>query len=240
MLRLLGIVITIGLADSLNPTTIAPALYLASGERARGRVVEFTAAVFLVYLIGGIAIALGPGRLLISLIPHPHHRLAYLIELGAGVAMLAAGALLWRHRYRLTDPERSRFETRGRSGWLLGATITAIELPTAFPYFAAIAAVVGGGVGPAKQVMLLVIFNLCFVLPLLIITAILTFAGGSAARMLGSLRDFLNVHWPRLLAVVGVSAGLFVILLGATGLAGIEHDRFGRFMRHFHHRLIHP
>ena len=43
MLRLIGIVISIGLADSLNPTTIAPALYLATGENARNRVAEFTA-----------------------------------------------------------------------------------------------------------------------------------------------------------------------------------------------------
>ena len=47
MLRLIGIVISIGLADSLNPSTIAPALYLATGERARERVAEFTLAVFL-------------------------------------------------------------------------------------------------------------------------------------------------------------------------------------------------
>ena len=41
MLRLIGVVVSIGLADSLNPTTIAPALYLASGEHARARVTEY-------------------------------------------------------------------------------------------------------------------------------------------------------------------------------------------------------
>ena len=51
MLRLVGIVISIGLADSLNPSTIAPALYLATGERGRERVAEFTFAVFAVYFL---------------------------------------------------------------------------------------------------------------------------------------------------------------------------------------------
>ena len=37
MLRLIGLVISIGLADSLNPTTIAPALYLATGQGRRAR-----------------------------------------------------------------------------------------------------------------------------------------------------------------------------------------------------------
>ena len=33
MIRLIGLCISIGLADSLNPSTIAVALYLATGER---------------------------------------------------------------------------------------------------------------------------------------------------------------------------------------------------------------
>jgi cytochrome c biogenesis protein CcdA len=239
LLRLLGIVISIGLADSLNPTTIAPALYLASGERARGRVFEFTLAVFSVYLVGGLIIALGPGQLLLSLVPHPHHRVAYLIELGAGVAMLTAAALLWRHRGRLTELEQPQFDPRGRSSWVLGATITAIELPTAFPYFAVIAAVVGGGGGVTRQVVLLVVFNLCFILPLIGIALTLTFAGDQAGRLLGIGRDFLQAHWPKLLAGVGVLVGLFVILLGATGLASTHND-FGQFLHRVRHKLIHP
>ena len=71
MLRLIGVVVSIGLADSLNPTTIAPALFLATGEHARKAVFEFTVGVFLVYFLGGVAIALGPGQLLLSLVPKP-------------------------------------------------------------------------------------------------------------------------------------------------------------------------
>ncbi len=35
MLRLIALVVSIGLADSMNPSTVVPALYLASGERPR-------------------------------------------------------------------------------------------------------------------------------------------------------------------------------------------------------------
>jgi cytochrome c biogenesis protein CcdA len=202
-------------------------------------VAEFTLAVFAVYLVGGLAIALGPGQLLLSLIPHPHHRVAYFIELGAGVAMLAAALLLWRHRARLTDREQQQFDPRGRSSWVLGATITAIELPTAFPYFAAIAAVVGGGGGLTRQVFLILVFNICFVLPLVGILLTLTFAGEGAGRLLGRGRDFLQAHWPKLLSVIGVLAGLFVILLGATGLASTHND-FGQFLHRIRHHLVHP
>ena len=83
-----------------------------------------------------------------------------------------------------------------KSSAILGATITAVELPTAFPYFAAIAAIVGSGLDPARQVFLLVLFNVCFILPLVGIWATLTFAGDRADRMLAIGRDFLERHWP--------------------------------------------
>ncbi len=146
MLRLIGLCISIGIADSVNPTTIAPALYLASGPDARTRVMQFTAAVFIVYLSGGVIIALGPGQLLLSLVPHPGRHLSYILELVAGVAMLTAAAFLWGYRDRLGHREvQPEVRTERRSSALLGATITAVELPTAFPYFAVIAAVVGAG-----------------------------------------------------------------------------------------------
>src|SRR5205807_677385 len=113
-----------------------------------------------------------------SLVPHPRRSVRYGIELGVGVALVIAAALLWRHRERLAENALPRRDPEGRSGVLLGATITALELPTAFPYFAAIAAIVGSGLDPARQIILLVLFNVCFVLPLVGIVATLTFAKG--------------------------------------------------------------
>jgi len=216
MLRLLGIVISIGLADSINPSTIAPALLLASGERPKENVSRFTAAVFLVYFLGGAAIALGPGQLVLSLVPHPDRDATATIEIAVGAALLITGALLWRHRRRLADlPDVSPGR---RSSALLGATITAIELPTAFPYFAAIAAIVGSGRDLVPQVILLLAFNICFVLPLLGIMAILEFAGDRTEAVLARARLFLTRYWPVLLATVVVLAGGLAITLGATHL----------------------
>jgi cytochrome c biogenesis protein CcdA len=230
MLRLIGLVVSIGIADSLNPTTIAPALYLATGDRARERVTQFTIGVFLVYLLGGAAIALGPGQLLLSLFSHPHRIARAVIEIVAGVAMLIAAVWLWRHRERLSEREPPDFKADGRSSAILGATITAIELPTAFPYFAAIAAIVGSGLDPARQVVLLVLFNVCFVAPLIGIVGTLTFASDSAEQKLASIREWLREHWPVLLAMVAVIAGVIVIVLGVTGLAG-PRGRVGRAVR---------
>ncbi len=233
MLRLVGIVMSIGLADSLNPTTIAPALYLATGERARGRVAEFTAGVFAVYFLGGAAIAVGAGQLIKPLLPHPRHHVADIIEIAVGAAMIAAAAMLWRHRSRLSLRAPPDFDPRGKSSWVLGASITAVELPTAFPYFAAIAAIVGSGLGPARDLVLLLLFNFCFVLPLLGILAVLTFKGEQADEVLSQARGFLQRHWPAVLAGLALLAGVFVVALGLTGLASTKSE----LARDFHHTL---
>jgi cytochrome c biogenesis protein CcdA len=239
MIRLIGLVISIGLADSLNPSTIAPALYLASGERPRSRVTEFTVAVFLVYLLGGIVIAAGPGRLLLSALPSPHRHARHVIETATGVALLAGAAILWRYRARLADRDLPYEVPQRKSSLLLGAGISAVELPTAFPYFAAIAAIVGSGVDPANQLALLLLFNACFVLPLLGIVGTLTFAGDRAEHLLGAWRSFLQRHWPAVLALLLVLAGSFALTLGVTGFAAAGRGRFGRFARGLR-GVLHP
>lgn len=240
MLRLVGLVISIGLADSVNPSTIAPALYLASGERARGKVTEFTIGVFAVYLAGGVLIALGPGQLIRSLLPHPHHQARDIAELVAGVLLIVAAVLIWRHRGRLTARGLPKGAQR-KSNLILGATITAVELPTAFPYFAVIAAVVGSGLDPGREFVLLLLFNVCFVLPLVGIIGTLTFAGRHAERILAVGRNFLERHWPKLLAGLVLLVGVIALLIGVTGLASRGHGGFPRFFRHVRHLFhLHP
>jgi cytochrome c biogenesis protein CcdA len=234
MLRLIGIVISIGLADSLNPSTIGPALYIATGERARERVAEFTFAVFVVYFVGGAAIALGAGALIRPLLPHPRHHITNFIEVAVGVALIAGAAFLWRYRHRLADRDPPRFDPHGRSSWVLGASITAVELPTAFPYFAAIAAIVGADFDVVRDLILLLLFNVCFIAPLLLILGTLTFAPDKSERVLSVARAFLQRHWPAVLAGLALLAGLFVVLLGVTGI-GATHSRFLRRL----HRTLH-
>lgn len=217
MIRLLGIVISIGLADSLNPTTVAPALYMASGEHPKSAVTQFTIAVFSVYLLGGAFIMLGPGELVLSLVPKPSADTRQILEVVAGVVLIIVGLLLLRYRKHLGAKPLPQVKPGGRASWVLGATVTAVELPTAFPYFGAVAAIVGSGLGLLQRVILLLVFNVCFVAPLIAIILVLEFAPGSADTVLGRARDFLQRYWPVLLGVVALIAGAITIALGATG-----------------------
>src|SRR5579875_3029830 len=170
MIRLLGLVASIAFADSLNPSTIGPALYLASGERPRRSVMEFVAGTFVVTLLGGLLVTLGPGEALLALVPRPDATSRYIAETVGGVITLLAAGVLWTkrgslgHRQHVERPPRRR-----RSPALLGAGIAAVELPTAFPYFAAIVAIVGSGQSLGVRIMAVAVYNVIFVLPLLAI-----------------------------------------------------------------------
>ncbi len=231
MLRLIGLAVSIGLADSMNPSTIAPGLYLAMGREARAGVIRFTLAVFAVNLAGGAAIALGPGEALLAIVPKPDATARYIAETVAGVVMLVAAAVLWRRRKVLARRELPAPSEGGRSALVLGLTIGAVELPTAFPYFAVIAAVVGSGFDPLRQLVLLALYNVAFVLPLILMVLTLTFAPDRAQRILTRVRDLLQRHWPTLLAVLALLAGAFVTVIGVTGLTGRSHSTAGRLSR---------
>ncbi len=234
MARLLVLMISIGLADSLNPSTIAPALYLASGRRAVVNVAEFTIAVFVVYLGGGCLIALGPGELLRNLISDVlvEEEVRCAGEIVAGALLIVGAVLIWRRRGRMVARGIPGANPKRRSSALLGATITAIELPTAFPYFAAIAAIVGSGLGAIRGFFLLFVFNLCFVVPLIGIEAVLVFSGEAAEKVLGRGRRFLERRWPHIVVILLSVIGVIAVIFGATGLASGIHGNLGRFFRH--------
>jgi cytochrome c biogenesis protein CcdA len=95
-----------------------------------------------------------------------------------------------------------------------------VELPTAFPYFAAIAAIIASDLAVPQQVALLVLFNLAFILPVLAILFVLVAFGARADRVLGEASNWLQRQWPVLLAALGAVVGTGILGAGAIGLAG--------------------
>jgi len=218
--RLALIVVSIGLADSLNPSTVGPALYLATTRHARRQIAEFALGVFAVNLIGGALIALGPGQLLLALVPHPSPAAKHITEVIVGAAIIVAAVTLWFQRQRLAVRSLPGIAKRSGPGLVLGAGISLVELPTAFPYLAAIAAIVASDLAVTQQVALLVLFNLAFILPVLAILFVVVAFGARADRVLGVASDWLQRQWPVLLAVVGLVVGAAILGVGAMGLAG--------------------
>ena len=212
------LVLGIALVDGLNPSTIAPALVLAVKQRGVVLVSLFTLGVFAPSLAAGLLVVAGPGQALIDLIPHLGPLAKQLFEIGAAVVLAVLAWILWIHRHRVAGG-MSREPPGGAMGAAgLGAGIILAELPTAFPYFAALAAIIGSSAGLAGKLELVVLFNVAFVLPLLVIVGVRAFAGPRSEALLaltrGAMERYAGVILP---FVVGLIAAVLFIL----GLVGI-------------------
>jgi cytochrome c biogenesis protein CcdA len=218
MRHLLAVVLLIAAADSANPSTIAPALYFAAGKTPFRSLLGFIGGVAVVNVVGGLVILLGPGEALLALIPHPGLEARHLIELGLGLALLVLALVLWLARKHVASHVAGGQGWSDRSSFLVGAGIMAAELPTAFPYFAALAAIVASGESLTAQISILGLYTLVFVAPLLAILGVRLLAGDRGERWLGRLRAGLDQRLAVLLPCLVLVAAVVLIVLGTVGV----------------------
>jgi cytochrome c biogenesis protein CcdA len=219
VLALIALVAAVAAIDSANPTTVGPALYLATTKSARSSVAQFTLGVFAVSLAGGVILTFGPGKLLVDALPRPGHDVEHWIEIGLGVAALIAAAVLWQLRARLSGRAHHKEHQVGRSSLLLGAGIMLVEFPTALPYFAVIAALVESEASSLAQLLLLVLFNVIFVAPLVVILGVRLLASDKAVERLERLRAAIHRRMGVLIPAAVALVGVVLILVGGVGLA---------------------
>ena len=214
----LAIVIGIGLLDSANPATVVPALYLAAGPNGVKSVAGFLAGFAAANMALGVVLALGPGEAIKRHIPHAGDHTRHVVELAAGGLLLVVAAALWWQRHRVSHHVAAGTKHLDRNSLLLGAGIAVVEIPTAVPYFAAIAVIVGSGERAATEVLLLAVFNLCFLLPVIVLLGLRMLAGERSRawlfRLRGRIDAWLATLAPALVAVVG----LVLFVTGAVGL----------------------
>jgi Sap, sulfolipid-1-addressing protein len=217
MLGLILVVGSIGIADSINPSTLVPALWLASTPQARG-VGSYALGVFAVYLAGGLVLVFGPGPSLIAAL----HRLSgpaeHGLEAGLGVLALGLAITVWRSRRSGPVAPRARRSYSRTSGFALGAGIMAVELPTAFMYFGAVSTILAARLTAPAEVSLLITYNILFAAPLLVLLLVLRAAGGHAERWIGLAEKALSRAGPLVLAAVAGVAGAVLVTIGLSGL----------------------
>jgi cytochrome c biogenesis protein CcdA len=220
MLKLAVTVVGIGLADCINPSLIGGELFVATGERPRHKAIAFTVAAWTVTFVFGLAFALGLGDLILALVPKPGRTVKYGLITAAGVVLVVGGALVWVRRGTLVSKEASndRHDSH-RPAALMGAGIAGLELLTAFPYFAAIAIIVGSGVSNAGRLFLLILYCVIYALPLIVIAVLIAVMGERADRILGPVGSWLSAHWPAVVAPFSAAFGIGVLAFGIIGLS---------------------
>jgi cytochrome c biogenesis protein CcdA len=195
-----------------------PALYLAAGPNGVKTVAGFLAGFAAANMALGVVLALGPGEAIKRHVPHAGEHTKQVIELSIGAVLLVVAAALWWQRSRVSHQVAAGTKHLDRNALLLGAGIAVVEIPTALPYFAAIAVIVGSSHGAVTQVLLLAIFNLCFLLPVIALLGLRMLAGERSRawlfRLRGRVDAWLATLAPALVAIVGAA----LVAIGAVGL----------------------
>jgi cytochrome c biogenesis protein CcdA len=219
MLVLLALIVSVAAVDSINPSTLGPALLLALGRHPKRDVAAFTLGVFAVSTAGGLVLIFGPGRALLAVVSKPGPHTVHLIEIATGAVLVAAAAVLWLTRGRIERRLRRRQSAAGRSAFLIGAGIMAVELPTAFPYLGALAAILEAHRGTAVELLLVLAYNVLFVAPMLVVLAAVVAEGDRGARFARSARDGLERYGAVVIPIALALLGTVILVLGGVGLA---------------------
>jgi cytochrome c biogenesis protein CcdA len=214
----LALVIGIGLLDSANPATVVPALYLAAGPNGVKSVAGFLAGFSAANMALGVLIVLGPGEAVKRHLPHAGDHAKHVLELATGGFLLLVAAALWWQRHRVSHHVAAGTKHLDRNSLLLGAGIAVVELPTAVPYFAAIAVIVGSGQRAAIEVLLLAVFNLCFLLPVIVLLGLRMLAGERSRAWLFRLRGRIDAWLATLAPALVALVGLALVVVGGLGL----------------------
>ena len=197
--------LALALVDSINPSAIVVTLYLLSGGRPPAQIATYIGAIFLTYLALGAAMMSGLDALLPSLAGMASSRFGIVAQGVIGLAML-----MYALRAPATAPATAPAVPRANSYValaLLGVTVTSMELPTAVPYFGAIALLTAADLEAARWLPLLVLYNGVFVLPPIAILAGHLVLGSRLDSQYAALRD-------------RVQAGARETLLWVFGLVG--------------------
>jgi cytochrome c biogenesis protein CcdA len=215
--KLVLAIILIALPDSVNPSLIVTELVLVGGRHPRRNTAVFTVAATATTFAGGLALALGLGDVILSLVPKPSAVVKDTVTTGAGVVLLSGGLLLWIRRDRAVarvDSDRAP----DHAAAVLGVGIAGIELLSAFPYFAAIALIVGSDASDAQRVILLLLYNVVYALPLIVIAVVTALAESNAQRLLAPVAAWLMRRWPALVASLSVIVGIALVAYGGARL----------------------
>ncbi|KRC32734.1 MULTISPECIES: GAP family protein [unclassified Lysobacter] len=211
-------VLGLAVVDSVNPSALAVALWWMARPGAAPRLLAYIASIALTYAALGIALMLGLGVAVERYGKAFDHPLALALQLALGLGML--GYAIFAPKQSKTVPEQPQPRVGGLLGMaLLGATVTAIELVTALPYFAAVALMTSAKLALWQWLPLLLVYNAIFVAPPLLLLGLYLFAG---RRLQGRFE-----RWRESLQRGARETLLWIVAIAGLALAG---DAVGRFM----------
>jgi cytochrome c biogenesis protein CcdA len=228
MHNLLVSLVAIAALDSLNPTAVALQIYLLSTHKPVARSIAFIIGVFLAYWTAGLTVILGASKLMATVIgdagfslPEPY---IYTIQFLIGLALSIAGLKL-----KTSAPagrgKRPKNLTLNRT-FLLGMAMTILEFPTALPYLAAIEQIARAKLDLLTIMSILGLYNLVFVLPLIILVCIYVLFHRQSAILLPRINLAIAIWSPKILRALLLGLGILLIVDSIAFIFGHSFLKF--------------
>lgn len=200
-----GIILPILLSDVLNPVLFAFMIYAAGSKRP----VATSSAM----LLGHTAAYIGFGVILAYGIEQMSTRLANPKSIDFVIEFVIALALLWLVLRTRKDkgkrPDEQTQELTIPKAFMFGAVVNLIGIPFALPYFAMIDQLLKSGFDTTGMIIGLVLYNLAYALPFLLIPLLTAIMGDRSkpilARVNGWMEKASDIIMPLLLLVIGLA-----------------------------------
>jgi cytochrome c biogenesis protein CcdA len=226
MLLLLTSIITLALIDSLNPSTIAAQIFLLALKKPISRVISFILGTFVMYTAFGFIIVFILGEPIKGFF-YELGSTDYLILLAIGIALIAVGTILGWKRY-IGKEGRSKSEGYVKKAmapmmamlktlnpvhtFFFGMASTAFDLPTSAFYFVALASLLEAGVGPFETTSLLILYNLLYILPLIVILLICMIARDRSGPLMNRINKLIGEWSGRLVISILICIGVILVV----------------------------
>jgi cytochrome c biogenesis protein CcdA len=196
--------------DSLNPTTTALQIYLLITPKPLVRSITFILGIISGYWTAGLLIALGFSKVIVNVI-NSADRLTYVIQFIIGIVLIIVGFRLNQSFGKQATIKHPK-SLKPMSTFVLGAVATLWDFPTALPYIIAIERIVGAKLSLLKLMGVLGLYNLVFVLPLLVLLGIYIMMGNKSAVLLERINKQISKWSPKVLQVLMVCLGLVLVI----------------------------
>lgn len=201
----MAIVFGIAALDSINPSAILVTFWLLPRHNYMQAVIAYVLGIFFTYFILGIILLLGFNTFYST--DYAADNLVFLLaELFIGIGLFIYSFFIKPGR---NDSAIKRLE--GRTGFLmlfmLGSLVTVIEFTTALPYLGAIGILAGANINACQQILILLAYNVIFIIPPLLIMFAYMLLGSSVKQRFSVWKNKIekmgNSAWPWIVGIIG-------------------------------------
>ena len=205
MFALLPTLFPILLVDILNPVLFAVLVFAAGSKRAIANSSALLIGHTLAYFIAGVAISYGmeqvAGRL-----ANPH-RIDFILSGVVGLGLLWMVVRTKKDGAPVADEPEWELTPAKCLGF--GAIVNFIGIPFALPYFAVINQILKANLSTAESFTTLVIYNIVYALPFVVVPAMLAVSGEGAKPFLEKINSFIaraaDFMMPWMLGLLGLA-----------------------------------